>query len=157
MIGLLISIASRPSLSLNTSGVSAGAGVALPKRKLNMWPRVDSSEMDDGSETGIQNGGKQVVREGEGAENVEMKPLPMSGQKITAKTKDSKADVEKEAEGESAGGIDFWGWGWIWIQTGPRDFFIIPGLGLCFTFFSLAFFHLGEWAIAVHGRVLAPM
>src|SRR5882762_12039769 len=64
MIGLLISIASRPSLSLNTSGVGAGAGVALPKRKLNMWPRVDSSEMDDGSETGIQKGGKQVVREG---------------------------------------------------------------------------------------------
>jgi hypothetical protein len=30
---------------------------------------------------------------------------------ITAKTKDSKADVEKEAEGESAGGIVFWGWG----------------------------------------------
>jgi len=90
MIGLLISIASRPSLSLNTSGVGAGAGVALPKRKLNMWPRVDSSEMDDGSETGIQKGGKQVVREGEGAENVEMKPLPMSGHKITAKTKDSR-------------------------------------------------------------------
>ena len=49
--------------------------------------------------------------------------------------------VLEEAKGESAGGIDFWGWGWIWIQTGPRDFFIIPGHGLCFTFFSLAFFH----------------
>jgi len=48
MIGLLILIASRPSSLLNTSGVGAGAGVALPKRKSNMWPRVDSSEMDDG-------------------------------------------------------------------------------------------------------------
>ena len=44
-----------------------------------MWPRVDSSEMDDGSETGIWKGGKQVVREGEGVENVEMKPPPTSG------------------------------------------------------------------------------
>jgi hypothetical protein len=111
MIGLPISIASRPSSSLNTSGVGAGAGVALPKRKSNTWPRVDSLEMDDGSETGIRKGGKQVVREGEGAENIEMKPPPTSGRKITAKTKDSKADVEKEAEGESAGGIGFWGWG----------------------------------------------
>jgi hypothetical protein len=111
MIGLPILIASRPSSSLNTSGVGAGAGVALPKRKSNTWPRVDSSEMDDRSETGIQKGGKRVVQEGEGVENVEMKPLPTSGQKITAKTKDSKADVEKEAEGESAGGIGFWGWG----------------------------------------------
>jgi len=79
MIGLPILIASRPSSSLNTSGVSAGAGVALPKKKSNMWPRVDSSEMDDGSETGIWKGGKQVVREGEGVENVEMKPPPTSG------------------------------------------------------------------------------
>ena len=52
-----------------------------------------------------------MVQEGEGAENIEMKPPPTSGWKITAKTKDSKADVEKEAEGESAGGIGFWGWG----------------------------------------------
>ena len=46
--------------------------------------------------------------------------------------------MEKEAEGEIAGGIGFWGWGWIWIRTGPRAF---SGLGLCFTFFCLAFFH----------------
>jgi hypothetical protein len=63
---------------LNSSRVGAGAGVALPKRKLNTWPRVDSSVMDDGSETGIQKGGKQVEGEGEGAENVEMKPPPTS-------------------------------------------------------------------------------
>ena len=88
-----------------------------------MQPRVDSSEMDDGSETGIWEGGKQVVQEGEGAENIEMKPLPTSGRKITVKTKDLKADVKKEAKGESAGGIGFWGWGWIWILTGLRVFF----------------------------------
>ena len=79
MIGLLILIASRSSSSLNTSGVGAGAGVALPKRKSNMWPRVDSLEMGDGSDTGIQKGGKQVVWEEEGVEKIEMKPLPMSG------------------------------------------------------------------------------
>jgi hypothetical protein len=79
MIGLLISIASRPSSLSNTSGVGAGARVALLKRKLNMQPRVDSSEMDDGSDTGFQKGGKQVVREGEAVENVEIKPPPMSG------------------------------------------------------------------------------
>jgi hypothetical protein len=73
--------------------------VALPKRKSNMWPRVDSSAMHDRSETGIWKGGKQVVQEGESAENIEMKPPPTSGRKITVKTKDSKADV-KEAEGE---------------------------------------------------------
>jgi hypothetical protein len=111
MIGLPISIASRLSSSLNTSGVGAGAGVALPTRKSNTWPRVDSSEMDDGSETGIRKGGKQVVREGEGAENIEMKLPPTSGQKMAARAKGSKADVEKEAEGESAGGIGFWEWG----------------------------------------------
>ena len=142
MIGLPRSIASRPSLSLNTSGVGAGAGVALPKRKSNMWPRVDSSEMYDGSETGIRKGGKQVVREGEGAENIEMKPLPTSGQKITAKTKDSKADVEKEAEGESAGGIGFWGWGWIWIRTGLRDFFHYSRTWVMFHFFLSCIFPL---------------
>ena len=50
--------------------------------------------------------------------------------------------ISQEAEGESAGGIGFWESGWIWIWTGLRDFFfVIPGLGLCFTFFSLAFFH----------------
>jgi hypothetical protein len=79
MIGLSISIASRLSSLLNTSGVGAGAGVALPKRKSDTWPRVDSLEMDDGLDTGIWKGGKQVVWEGEGAENIEMKPPPMSG------------------------------------------------------------------------------
>ena len=79
MIGLPILIASRPSSLSNTSGVGAGARGVLLKRKLNMRPRVDSSEMDDGSDTGFQKGGKQVVREGEAVENVEMKPPPMSG------------------------------------------------------------------------------
>ena len=64
MIWLPISIASRPSSSSNTSGVGAGAGVALLKRKLNTWPRVDSSEMDDGSETGILRVGSRWCRRG---------------------------------------------------------------------------------------------
>ena len=104
----------------------------------------DSSEMDDGSETGIWKGGKQVVQvpEGEGAENVEMKPLPTSGQKITVKTKDSKADVKKKAEGESAGGIGFWGWGWIWIWTGLRVFLYYSWTWVMFHFFLSCIFPL---------------
>jgi hypothetical protein len=54
MMGPSMSISSRPSSSSNASGVGTGVGarVASPKRKSNKRPRVDSSEMDDGSETG---------------------------------------------------------------------------------------------------------
>ena len=40
---------------------------------------------------------------GRGAEDVEMKPPPTSGRKITTRVKDSKADLEKEAEDDSDG------------------------------------------------------
>jgi len=68
MVGPSISLSSRLSLSSNISEVGVGAGVASLKRKSNKWPRVDSSGVDDGSEIG--KGGKEVVGEGEGADDV---------------------------------------------------------------------------------------
>jgi len=57
-----MSISSRPSSSSNASGAGVGVEVASPKRKLNKQPRVGSSDMYDGLETG--KGGKEVVWEG---------------------------------------------------------------------------------------------
>jgi hypothetical protein len=76
MVGPSISVSSRPSSSSNASGagvgVGVGVGVASPKTKSNKQPRVDSSDMDGGLETG--NAGKEVrkvgVGEGTGVEDV---------------------------------------------------------------------------------------
>jgi len=76
-------------------GVGVGVGVASPKTKSNKQPRVDSSDMDGGLETG--NAGKEVRKVGVGRARVWRMLPPTSGTKLTVKAKDQKADVEKEA------------------------------------------------------------
>jgi len=84
-----------------------GVGVASPKTKSNKQPRVDSSDMDGGLETGKC---REEVRKWEWGRARVWRMLPPTLDKVTVKARTRRPMWRKRARIMWWGVIAFWAW-----------------------------------------------